>query len=281
MKTLILSDFTADKAAEAANKRGADYKDALTQHQKHLERIDWEKSAHRRDMGLAWKHKMYGQLALSLVGLAMATLSKKPPPPMMAAAGREELIWASGSEGEARVARQLSVLSDEWTLIKGYHGPKGEIDQILVGPDGLFSIEVKYINGVVHCEADRWWFDKYDRYGNLVESNKPIADRGGRSPSQQLNAATDQLERFINTQTECLCIARIVVLAHEHSRLGTYSNLTVDGIAPVSALTPQWLSTMRQSFGSRDVAEIVQLIERDHHFHANRQEQWAGNLAAA
>ena len=108
----------------------------------------------------------------------------------------EEKIMA-GIAGEQLVATELGrALDDDWTLLRGYRNRRGEIDQLLLGPRGLFAIEVKNLNATVHVDGDRWRADKYDNYGNLVEQ-RPIADRMGRSPSVQLNEPADDLERFL------------------------------------------------------------------------------------
>ena len=36
-----------------------------------------------------------------------------------------------------------NALDDSWTLFKGYRNRAGEIDYLLIGPTGLFAIEVK------------------------------------------------------------------------------------------------------------------------------------------
>ena len=66
-------------------------------------------------------------------------------------------------------------LGDDWVLMRGYRNKLGEIDHLLFGPGGLVAIEVKNINGTVHCEGDKWRVDKYDRYGNLVEQHDTFA----------------------------------------------------------------------------------------------------------
>lgn len=120
------------------------------------------------------------------------------------------------------------LLGDEWTLIMGYKNPKGEVDQILVGPSGVFALEIKFINGTVHCDGDRWWRDKCDRYGNLVETNVPIADKRGRGPSRQLNEAEDSLQQFLSRRIGEGRVRRAVVLSHDASRIGTVLDVRVD-----------------------------------------------------
>ena len=52
-------------------------------------------------------------------------------------------------------------LDDDWTLLRGYRNRRGEIDQLLLGPRGLFAIEVKNLNATVTVDGDRWRADKY------------------------------------------------------------------------------------------------------------------------
>lgn len=110
----------------------------------------------------------------------------------------EEAKIRSGIEGESRLDDFLRrCFDDAWTIIAGYRAHEGEIDRILVGPNGVFAFEVKNLGGVIHCDGDRWWRDKTDRYGSVVERDIPIADNGGRSPSRQINDAADALERLL------------------------------------------------------------------------------------
>ena len=57
---------------------------------------------------------------------------------------------------------------------------------MLLGPRGLFAIEVKNQNATIDCQGDQWWSTKYNKYGNLVGPRRPMSDRRGRSPSIQL-----------------------------------------------------------------------------------------------
>ena len=62
----------------------------------------------------------------------------EPSRPPREDATDEEQKWLAGNEGERRVVDHLSrMLSDDRTLISGYRGLGGEVDQILVGPRGV------------------------------------------------------------------------------------------------------------------------------------------------
>jgi Nuclease-related domain len=160
-------------------------------------------------------------------------------------------------------------LDDDWTLLRGYRNRRGEIDHLLLGPRGLFAIEVKNINATVRIDGHRWRADKYDNYGNLVEQ-RPVTDRTGRSPSEQLNEPAGELELFLHERGQKVTVQRVVVLIHRRSRLGVTRDLTVlvgTSIGYLLSLvgdSPDELST-----GER--AEIKRLIRRDHDFHSKRR----------
>jgi Holliday junction resolvase-like predicted endonuclease len=141
----------------------------------------------------------------------------------------QESRLAAGIAGERKVAAELGrALGDDWVLMRGYQNKLGEIDHLLFGPGGLVAIEVKNINGTVHCDGDRWRVDKYDRYGNLAEQYD-LADGGKRqrSPSLQLNEPADLLEDFLHSRGEDVDVLRVVLLTHPRSRIGACSRATV------------------------------------------------------
>lgn len=182
--------------------------------------------------------------------------------------GKEEMLTA-GMAGERRVEADLGrALGDDWMLFRGYRNRGGEIDHLLVGPRGLFAIEGKHRNATVHVDGDRWTYDKYDRYGNLVEQGE-MTDRGGRSPSMQVNQPADELEKFLRSRGQDVSIRRIVVLTHDRSQVGTSRNLT----ASVTNSTDVVLGLVSDSpiaLNATRAAEIERLIEQDHRFNETR-----------
>ena len=268
MRTLTLSDHTSDKASAAAATREAEYVAATDTYRSALEAREARLKSLHNAVGIAWGNREIFSTLASLVRLGFAQLSGKPRPPVRRAADRDEIVWASGNEGERKVAAYLSRLPDEWILVSGYRNVKGEIDQLLVGPRGVFAIEIKFINGVVHCDGDRWWSDKYDRYGNLVETNRPLADKRGRSPSKQLNDSADMLQSFLAKRVNVSRVHRAVVLSHNSSRLGELRNITVDGVATIDAFDLDRLfSRSSINLDSQAVDRVLQAIRKDHDFH--------------
>jgi hypothetical protein len=183
--------------------------------------------------------------------------------------GKEESI-AAGMAGEQQVAAELgAALSNDWVLFSGYRNGRGEIDHLLLGPGGLFAIEVKYHNATVYITRDDWLFEKFDRWGNRVEQGR-IADRTGRSPSEQVNDAADELERFLHSRGQHVSIARIVILNHPRSKVGSQRNATVQ----VTTSTRHVIDLVNRSPFELPAGRVVQLatlIERDHRFHETRR----------
>jgi hypothetical protein len=174
----------------------------------------------------------------------------------------------AGIAGEQLVAAELGrALDDDWTLLHGYRNRRGEIDHLLLGPQGLFAIEVKNLNATVHVDGDRWRADKYDNYGNLVEQ-RPIADAKGRSPSAQLNEPAGDLERFLRERGQPVTVQRVVILAHRRSRIGTTRNLTVRvGTSADYLLTLINIPSSQEPLSDQQRTGIRRLIQHDHAFH--------------
>ena len=200
---------------------------------------------------------------------------RRTPGPAAGTTDLEEKIRA-GIEGEQHVAADLGrALNDDWTLLRGYRNRRGEIDHLLLGPRGLFAIEVKNLNATVYVDGERWRADKYDNYGNLVEQH-PIADRKGRSPSEQVNEPADDLERFLGSRGQPVPVQRVVVLAHRRSRLGTVRHPTVLVGASTAYLLTLVSAPARGQLSPHQLsphqrAEIQRLIRHDHDFHNRRR----------
>lgn len=65
-----------------------------------------------------------------------------------------------GRWGEERAADALRrLLSDEWTLVQNFSFPNrawGDIDLLLVGPGGIWALEVKAYSGAIRNTGDTW-----------------------------------------------------------------------------------------------------------------------------
>ncbi len=182
---------------------------------------------------------------------------------------------ASGLEGEEAMTAALGVLSDEWVLFRGYANRRGEVDHLLVGPGGVWAIEVKVRAVRVHVAGDRWWFEKFDRYGNRVEQGV-LEDRRGRSWGRQVTDIARELEAFLTSRGQRLSVRTAVVLLHERGELGSCRDLEVDLFCVGSRfLLDSVRAEPRQLDQSRRDA-VARLVRRDHAFHAERRQQRRG-----
>jgi hypothetical protein len=75
--------------------------------------------------------------------------------------------WSIGAEGEERVAKHLSLLGGPYRVIHDVVLPdmRGNIDHIVLGPNGVFVIETKNNNGFISCNGDSWIQRKIGQLG--------------------------------------------------------------------------------------------------------------------
>lgn len=269
MIEITLSDHVATQRDLAAQKRRQDYEralqayhDTLAARQRHRDGL---RQASRQALEsrrlLAWLWSFWPRFTFALTAA--------PIRPGMAEAGHAEILWEAGSEGERRVSDVLGqMFSNDWILVSGYKNRRGELDRLLIGPEGLLAIEIKFVNGRVSCNGDRWSRDKYDRYGNLVETDLPIADRGGRGPSVQVNAVADRLQAYLWKRVGITRVARAVVLSHDLSEIGEIRRPTVDLIATLDQLrAPVIRNALSGGLNGKRPQDIVDLVRKDHAFH--------------
>src|SRR3984957_10095114 len=236
MRVIELSNHPGDMLHDVSLRRQATqrraqarHEDALIQHQARVQTIRVRRDRARHN------HRWWTWLRLVLAVWTEQRRTPRKASPGTDDTDTEEKIRA-GIAGEQLVATELGrALDDDWTLLSGYRNRRGEIDPLLLGPRGLFAVEVKNINATVHIDGDRWRADKYDRYGNLVEQ-RLIEDRKGRSPSRQLTEPAAELESFLHRRGQQVQVQRVVLLLHERSKLGVVRNPTVQAGTSVDYL---------------------------------------------
>jgi Nuclease-related domain len=249
-----------ERAAAAARVRG-EYEGELAEHRQRLETLRTERDQARAE------HRWGRWLGRSIARWMAKQVAPRPPREQRGVS-TEAAAATAGIEGELLVANRLSLaLDDEWVLFRGYKNRRGEVDHLLVGPQGLIAIEGKHRSVTASCRGDEWWYDKYDRWGNHVEQDW-LTDRGGRSPSQQLNEPTEALRAFLGSRGQRVAIRTAILLTHDRSRLGTIENPTVDLIATsAGAVVERLIRPFPFVLADREIREIERLITRDHHFH--------------
>lgn len=72
---------------------------------------------------------------------------------------RRWACWFLGRKGESAVTETLKSLADDYVVLNDIVLPesKGNVDHVLIGPNGVFVIETKNYSGFVKCEEDEWF----------------------------------------------------------------------------------------------------------------------------
>src|SRR3989344_2294368 len=81
--------------------------------------------------------------------------------------------YQGGLEGEDLVVQHLQNLNDDYFLINDVKLPdsRGNIDHVILGPNGIFVIETKNYSGQLICNGDEW-IRRYE--GGMKISKKPL-----------------------------------------------------------------------------------------------------------
>jgi hypothetical protein len=267
MRIIELSDHPGEQLHAVVRQRERAEEQALAAYEQELARHRCSVAAARTERDQARAQRRW--LAWLRGAFAVWTEQARTPrrPVSYHATTDQEAILAAGMHGEQQAANELGqLLSDDWVLLRGYKNSRGEIDHLLLGPSGIYAIEVKHRNATVYIDGDDWRFEKYDRFGNLVEQGR-ITDRGGRSPSRQVNDSADMLQRFLNSRCrQQVAIQRIVLLTHPRSELGSHRNLTVSVATSVDTVIG-WIREPAPTLQPAQITGLRQLIERDHSHH--------------
>lgn len=177
---------------------------------------------------------------------------------------------SAGQSGEDALVQGLSGLSDEWVMLRGYRNRRGETDHVLVGPLGLWAVEVKRRRIRLHVDGDHWWYEKVDNWGNIVETGRAV-DGGGRTWARQVNDIAGALATWLGRNGHQVPVRTGVMLLHERAELGRCRKLTVDMIGSRPAQLLDAIKSRSTSLSPDACGEITRLIRRDHHHHAKRR----------
>jgi Nuclease-related domain len=93
----------------------------------------------------------FGLQALSFFGAASSLIVFKT-------SFRRWARWLLGRKVTCAVAETLKSLPDDYIVLNDIVLPdsKANVDYLLIGPNGIFSIETKNYSGFVKCEEDEW-----------------------------------------------------------------------------------------------------------------------------
>ncbi len=170
---------------------------------------------------------------------------------------RKYHIYSGGWQGEKQVAKLLtSKLNDDYYLLNDLYlrDGGGDIDHIVLGPNGVFVLETKNWSGNISCYGDDW-----QRVGKRNFSG---------SPSRQVKRNASKIKQIIdsnpNLRTLGIWVEGIVVFTNNHATLHV-NNPTVP-ILKISQL-PSYISGYGSSHSiSREQLEAIgkEIVKQKH-----------------
>jgi hypothetical protein len=120
--------------------------------------------------------------------------------------------YRKGQEGEERAVEVMRQnLDGDWTLFRNVTLPgrsKADIDAVLVGPPGVWALEIKNLSGVYRNVGERWEF----RAGGKWKALR-------RSPSRQASDNATRLGRFFEADRIKQWVTAAVVWANREGAL--------------------------------------------------------------
>jgi hypothetical protein len=165
-------------------------------------------------------------------------------------------IYSGGWEGEKQVAKLLSkTLSDDYYLINDVylHDGGGDIDHIVLGPNGVFVLETKNWSGKINCNGDEW--------------QRPGKPNIG-SPSRQVKRNSAKIKCIIESSQTLkplgIWVEGIVVFTNNHASLNI-NNPTVP-ILKIQQL-PNYMTTYKtdNSYTRQQLEQIgKEILKRTH-----------------
>lgn len=182
---------------------------------------------------------------------------------------------SAGVAGEQSLATWLaSSLSDEWVGFAGYRNKKGEADLVLVGPSGVWVVEVKNRNAQLFASGDQWHYQKFDNYGNIVDSG-PATDRKGRTWGQQASHVAESLSWWLGHNQLQVPVRTAVVLVHPRASVGGSVSPGVD-VLTADARDLVAVASEHRVIGPDVREQVAILIRRDHSHHERKTRDISG-----
>tara|TARA_Y100000310_G_scaffold317318_1_gene370080 strand:+ start:436 stop:1140 length:705 start_codon:yes stop_codon:yes gene_type:complete len=123
--------------------------------------------------------------------------------------------YQGGLEGEQTTINALQNLPDSYFLINDVNLPNGygNIDHIVLGPNGIFAVETKNFEGEISCEEDNWY-----QYKDHWKTDEEFEIK---SPSKQIKRNALNLKHYIDSKNIFskslrLWVEGIVVFSHDN-----------------------------------------------------------------
>lgn len=165
--------------------------------------------------------------------------------------------YQKGQEGEDRVVERMRRSLDEtWTLVRNVDLPgyRADIDLVLIGPFGVWALEVKALEGIYRNVGEQWEFWSSNRW-------KPLK----RNPSRQAKRNAGRLASFLRADGIKQWVEPAVVWANPGSRLSVENPMvavwTLDRLP--EELGNLWRSQeMEEAARRRTIEKLISLCQK-------------------
>lgn len=121
--------------------------------------------------------------------------------------------WNKGIEGEKTVAHYLNQLPENYFIFNDlkFPGSYGNLDHVVIGPNGIFVIETKNYDGFFIVKEDGWYYKK----GNYIKESQS-------QPGKQVMRNVMSLKKFLeknNVNMYGVWIDPIVTLVNNNFKI--------------------------------------------------------------
>jgi hypothetical protein len=170
---------------------------------------------------------------------------------------RKYHLYRGGWQGEKQVVNLLThTMNDDYFLLNDLYlrDGGGDIDHMVLGPNGVFVLETKNWSGKISCNGDEW--------------HRPGKRNFSGSPSRQVKRNAAKIQQIIddnpNLRSLGIWVEGIVVLTNTYAKLQVNSpTLTILKLPQL----PHYLTTYRNSknFSPEQLEAISKEIVKQKH----------------
>ena len=156
-------------------------------------------------------------------------------------------------------------LSDQWRMFNGCYNNKGEIDHLLLGPPGLWAIEVKSEQAKLRVFCDDWSLTKLDNYGNEV-GRRQAQDGKKRNWGRQVSEPAAVLAKRLAVKGHNIPVNTAVVMV---APLAEILDVVQPGVDLVTASIEEFdqVATTGPPILERDQLAAIDDLLVEHHRH--------------
>ncbi len=177
--------------------------------------------------------------------------------------GRERL--AAGDRGERVIPDHLRDRSNQWIVFNGYRNRRGEIDHLILGPLGLWAVEVKNQRVLLDVSGQNWMAHKLDTSGKVV-GEQPATDRDGtgRNWGRQVAEPAEVLADNLTAAGHPIPIQTAVILVKPGAVVARCTDPGVDLVTADLSDLDRAMKMLAHRLDEGDIAVIAERIEAGH-----------------